>query len=74
MRSALTILVTSRLAGCRTLTDLRKFGRALGKETLAPVGSRPHPQTKLRKDPGVRIRPYILQRIDAEEVERLLAA
>ena len=74
LRTALTILIGSRLAGCQTLTELSDFGRALSQRTLAGIGSRLRPQTGRYEAPGISSWHYILKRIDAAEVERLLAA
>ena len=74
MRAVLAILVGSRLAGCQTLTKLCDFGRSLSQETLAAIGSRRRPQTGRYEAPGISSWHYILKRIDAAEVERLLAA
>ncbi len=78
MRTALTILLGSRLAGCQTLTELSDFGRALSQQTLAAIGSRRRPQTGRYEAPCISswhdLLKRILKRIDAAEVERLLAA
>ena len=74
MRTALTILLGSRLAGCQTLTELSDFGRALSQQTLAAIGSRRRPQTGRYEAPCISSWHYLLKRIDAAEVERLLAA
>ena len=74
LRTVLTILIASRLAGCQTLTDLCDFGRALSQRSLALIGSRRRPQTGRYEAPGISSWHYILKRIDALQVERLLAA
>ena len=74
MRTALAILLGSRLAGCQTLTELSDFGRALSQQTLAAIGSRRRPQTGRYEAPCISSWHYLLKRIDAAEVERLLAA
>ena len=74
MRTVLTILIGSRVAGCQKLTELCDFGRALSQDTLALIGSRRRPQSGRYEAPGVSSWHYILKRIDAAEVERLLAA
>ena len=74
MRTALTILLGSRLAGCQTLTELSDFGRALSQQTLAAIGSRRRPQTGRYEAPCISSWHDLLKRIDAAEVERLLAA
>ena len=74
LRTALTMLIASRLAGCQTLTELCDFGRALSQQTLARIGSRRRPQSGRYEAPGISSWHYILKRIDALQVERLLAA
>ncbi len=74
LRTALTILIAARLAGQQNLTELCDFGRALSQATLAAIGSRRRPQTGRYEAPGISSWHYILKRIDAAEVERLLAA
>lgn len=74
MRTALTILLGSRLAGCQTLTELCDFGRALSQPTLRLLGSRLRPQTGRYEAPGISSWHYILKGVDAAEAERLLAA
>ena len=74
MRTALAILLGSRLAGCQTLTELSDFGRALSQQTLAAIGSRRRPQTGRYEAPCISSWHDLLKRIDAAEVERLLAA
>ncbi len=74
MRTALAILLGSRLAGCQTLTELSDFGRALSPQTLAAIGSRRRPQTGRYEAPCISSWHDLLKRIDAAEVERLLAA
>ena len=74
MRTALAILIGSRLAGCQTLTELSDFGRALSQQTLAAIGSRRRPQTGRYEAPCISSWHDLLKRIDAAEVERLLAA
>ena len=74
LHTALTILIGSRLAGCRTLTELCDFGRALSQDILAAIGSRLRPQSGRYEAPGISSWHYILKRLDAAEVERLLAA
>ena len=68
------MLIASRLAGRQTLTDLCDFGRALSQKTLARIGSGQHPQTGRYEPPGISSWHYILKRIDALQVKRLLAA
>ncbi len=74
MRTALALLLGSRLAGCQTLTELSDFGRALSPQTLAAIGSRRRPQTGRYEAPCISSWHDLLKRIDAAEVERLLAA
>ena len=74
LRTALTIVIASRLAGCQTLTDLCDFGRTLSQRTLALIGSRRRPETGRYGAPGISSWHYILKRIDALQVERMLAA
>ncbi len=53
LRTALTILLAARLAGCQTLTELCDFGRALSQATLAAIGSRRRPQSGRYQAPGI---------------------
>ena len=74
LSTVLTLLPAGRLAGCQTLTELCDFGRALSQSTLGLIGSRRRPQTGRYEAPGISSWHYILKRVDAEQVEDLLAA
>ena len=74
LATVLTITGTARLAGCQTLTEISDFGRALSQDQLAALGCRRRPQTGRLHAPGMSTLHYIFKALDADVVERELAA
>ena len=69
--SLLTIVLSARLAGADTLTDISDFGRDLDERTLRRIGCRPRSIDGKVAAPGISTLHYILKELDSDAVERL---